>query len=420
MTNQLPGISVVMPLLNQAEFLEESVRSVVQQPLDNLELVVMDGGSEDGGLGRLARLAEEFPGRIRWFSAPDNGPAQAINRAVNLARHELLGWLPADDLYTPGAVRRAVEALSDNPLWQMVYGHADHVDVAGRPLGRYPSLQPDAPIESFAEGCFVCQPTLFMRRATWLQAGGLDESLRASFDFDLWLRLFRKHAGRIGFISETQALSRLHQGGITARYRERVALEGLRVLSTHLGHAPMEWMLTHFEECLAAHPFEAAERDLVEHLYALEAKTERWLTETQRARLRDWIASHRAVQCGSRYWHANAYADGWLPNVAEVRLRAAPIDGSDVVLQLEHRHPLGLPLRLTVTGPGGLAWELVVPINGPFDLTLRVPSGLANQRCVWRLSCDGFAPADCEPGSQDVRRLGVLLHGLKQASPTHG
>lgn len=417
MDQDLPGVSVVMPLLNQAAFLEESVRTVVEQPLERLELVVMDGGSTDGGLSVLSRLADRYPGRIRWFSAPDGGPAEAINRAVRMARHELLGWLPADDLYTPGAVLRAAQAFRDHPLWQIVYGEGEHVDLVGRSLGRYPTLGPDTPITAFADGCFVCQPTLFMRRAVWLNAGGLDESLRASFDFELWLRLFRAHAGSIGFVGAVQALSRLHEGGITARQRERVALEGLRVLRRHLGVSAPHWLLTHFNECLAIHPFEPQALDLVAHLKGLVAKAAGDLEPAHRADLEAWIDGHQALQCGSPEWQADAHLDGWLPAQAEVRLRHLPPGATAVRLQVEHRHPAGLPLRLTVSGPGGLRRAHEWAGEGALELNLPLPSGLDRQRCVWRLDCEGFVPAELDAANTDRRRLGVLLRGLRVVHP---
>jgi glycosyltransferase involved in cell wall biosynthesis len=98
-----PVLSVVMPSLNQRAFIGEAVRSVMAQAIDGLELVVQDGGSLDGTLDELAALSAEFAGRLRWASAPDAGPAEAIHRAVLAARAPVVGWLNSDDLYTPGA-----------------------------------------------------------------------------------------------------------------------------------------------------------------------------------------------------------------------------------------------------------------------------------------------------------------------------
>ncbi len=92
-----------MPTLNQRAFIADAVRSVFAQDLPGLELVVADGGSCDGTPSLLAELAEQHPGRLRWVSAPDSGPAAAVNRAVALAEGEVIGWLNSDDCYTLGA-----------------------------------------------------------------------------------------------------------------------------------------------------------------------------------------------------------------------------------------------------------------------------------------------------------------------------
>lgn len=134
-------ISIVMPSLNQARFLPEALDSVLAQDHAHLELIVADGGSSDGTAGILAERGATDP-RLRWFSKPDTGPAQALNRAMAEARGTLIGWLNADDLYAPGAVRRAAEALELHPEWVLAYGHGEHVDETGGLISPIPPCRP--------------------------------------------------------------------------------------------------------------------------------------------------------------------------------------------------------------------------------------------------------------------------------------
>ena len=166
----------------------------------------------------------------------------------------MVGWLNSDDVFVMGAVRRAVDVLQVNPAWLMVYGHGQHIDSNGRLLSHYPTLPPSTPVTQFAEGCFICQPTVFSRRSMWLLLGKLDESLKAAFDFDYWLRAFLAFPDRIGFVDAVQACSRLHDECITLRLRRTVALEGMQVLARHLGSAPKEWFLTYVNDLLAMPP----------------------------------------------------------------------------------------------------------------------------------------------------------------------
>ena len=94
-----PLVSIVTPSFNGAEFLEETIRSVLAQDYPRIEYLVMDGGSTDGTL----KILERYRGRLQFVSEPDGGAADAINRGFRKAKGEILAWLGADDLYLPGA-----------------------------------------------------------------------------------------------------------------------------------------------------------------------------------------------------------------------------------------------------------------------------------------------------------------------------
>lgn len=236
--------------INQAAFIEAAISSVLSQEYTRLELIVADGGSTDGTLDILSRL-QQADKRLVWFSEPDSGPAEALNRALAKVRGTVIGWLNADDLYLPGAVARSVDAFLANPLWLMLYAHGEHIDETGMFMHLYPTLPPDTPIEQFRQGCFICQPTVFFRRTLSEMLGPFDQGLKTAFDFDYWLRAFNAFTGRIGFVDTLQAQSRLHKDCITLRQRRTVILEGMQVLAKNFGHAPKEWVLTYLDELLA-------------------------------------------------------------------------------------------------------------------------------------------------------------------------
>lgn len=239
-----------MPSLNQAAFIETAIGSALGQDHPVLELIVADGGSTDGTLDILARIQARDT-RLRWFSGPDTGPANAINKALAQVRGTVIGWLNSDDVYAEGAVARAAQALAANPAWLMVYGQGTHISEEGTPIGHYPTLPPSTPVSRFLQGCFICQPTVFFRRTLHVMLGPFDETLKTAFDFEYWLRVFVAAPARIGFVDATQASSRLHDQCITQTMRRTVAIESMRVLARHIGHAPPEWLLTYFEEMVA-------------------------------------------------------------------------------------------------------------------------------------------------------------------------
>jgi hypothetical protein len=403
------ALSVVMPTRNQAAFLESAIRSVLDQP-EVEELVVADGASSDGTPELLSTLAAAYPGRLLWLSEPDSGPADAVNRAVARARGKLIGWLNSDDLYLPGAAARALQAFAARPELMLVYGEGEHVDAQGAPLGRYPTLGPEAPLTTWADGCPVCQPTAFFRREALLALGGLDTALRTAFDYEFWLRVWKAHPGRIGFVPQLQARSRLHAAGITLRLREQVALEGLQVVHRHLGPAPAHWLLTHAGEALARCPFEASPDALRARLLALAERARGWMVADGAEQLLRHLAAHRAWQLARADFAADVHADGWAPPTLALRIRQ-PATRPYRHLRLWGRHasPRRTPLCLQLKGEvGNLCWQGGVTSAGSFQLMLPLPAAPETLRLV--LQCEqGFVPSELDTRSNDHRRLSFLL-----------
>jgi cellulose synthase/poly-beta-1,6-N-acetylglucosamine synthase-like glycosyltransferase len=271
-----PLVTVLMPTLNQAEFIQSAIDSVLAQSHNNLELVVMDGGSTDATLSILESIGKQ-DARLRYFSQTDTGPAQALNRAMAKARGTIIGWLNSDDLYVEGAVARAVAYFSANPAALMVYGEGQHIDREGVVFETYPTLPSSTPVTRFAQGCFICQPTVFFKRTMPLLLGPFDETLKCSFDFEYWLRAFKAFPERIGYLWEVQAQSRFYAGTITMRQRRAVALEGVQVLQRHLGEAPKEWLLTYVDEVLASAELQQGIPDLAAHFAAFFEEAAAWV-----------------------------------------------------------------------------------------------------------------------------------------------
>lgn len=236
-----------MPSLNQADFIEAAIDSVLTQDYPAIELIIADGGSSDATLDILKAKAGKFT-NLRWTSESDTGPANAINRALRQVRGELVGWLNSDDLFTLGAIKRAVSAFSARPDWIMAYGQGEHIDETGKSIGQYPTKHPSVGLEGFRDGCFICQPTMFFKATLPVLIGYLDETQQTSFDFEYWMRCFSKFPERIGFIDRIQAKSRLHDQCITQNNRRLVAVEGVKLIHQYLGCGDIHWLVTYLEE----------------------------------------------------------------------------------------------------------------------------------------------------------------------------
>ena len=173
----LPLVSIVTPSFNQAQFLEQTIQSVLGQDYPRLEYIIVDGASTDGSVDIIHRYADRL---AWWVSEKDAGQAEAINKGFHRARGEIVAWLNSDDYYLPGAISVAVEAFHQNPEVGLVSGNVLAVDDTGRRLNviRYDDWGlPDLM-------CFkiIGQPSVFMRRSVLEQAGFLDTTYHLLLD----------------------------------------------------------------------------------------------------------------------------------------------------------------------------------------------------------------------------------------------
>jgi glycosyltransferase involved in cell wall biosynthesis len=200
-----PLVSVVVPSYQQGRFLEQALRSVLEQEYEPLEVIVVDGGSTDQSVTVIGRYED---GLAWWTSEPDRGQAHALNKGFARARGEVLGWLASDDALEPGAIARVVDELERRPDVLLVYGEALFVDESG--AGLFP-LEPRAfDVEAMVRACanHVVQPGSLFRRRAWELAGPLNEDGHYLFDFEFALAVGRD--GPVVPIPDRLALYRVH------------------------------------------------------------------------------------------------------------------------------------------------------------------------------------------------------------------
>lgn len=181
------SVSIITPSYNQVRYLEQTIQSVLAQEYPSLEYIIVDGASTDGS----QEIIEKHSARLAWWvSEPDDGQADAINKALRRASGEVVAWLNSDDLYLTGAVSAALQALEANPTVGMVFGDAITIDENGSELN--PLRFGNWGLQELMQFRIICQPAVFMRRAVLEQAGGLDPSYHFLLDHHLWIRLAQR------------------------------------------------------------------------------------------------------------------------------------------------------------------------------------------------------------------------------------
>jgi glycosyltransferase involved in cell wall biosynthesis len=183
----------VTPSYNQAQFLEETIRSVLLQGYPNLEYIVMDGGSTDGSVEIIHKYEP-------WFSyvhiGPDGGQAAAIAEGFRHASGDVLAWINSDDYYMPDAFQRVARFFVAHPGVVFGVGDVDSVGVSGEIIARNYAVRPNAFLTAnLGKHCWPQQGS-FWRRAAYEQVGGIDHSLRFCMDRDLFIRLAQSGPGR--------------------------------------------------------------------------------------------------------------------------------------------------------------------------------------------------------------------------------
>jgi glycosyltransferase involved in cell wall biosynthesis len=184
----LPRISLITPSFNTGRHLADAIASVLAQDYPSLDYLVMDGGSTDQTLDVLRSFGE----CVRWVSEKDAGQSDAIRRGFEQTTGEVLGWLNADDVLAPGALRAVGEFFAANPGVALVYGNANYIDAEGGSIGPCAHIEPFNADRLRHYSDFIVQPAAFFRRPAYEAIGGLDPRLHYGMDYDLWLKLARR------------------------------------------------------------------------------------------------------------------------------------------------------------------------------------------------------------------------------------
>jgi len=217
-------VSIVTPSFNQASFLEETIRSVLEQDYEPVEYVVVDDGSTDGSVEIVRRYAD----RLAWWTAQENrGQVPAINLGFTHTTGEYMAYLNSDDTLLPGAVARMAGELESDPDLLLVYGDARYTDESSQVTGYLSSREFDVAAMVRGADNHVVQPSTMWRREAWERFGPFDERGWYFFDFEFFLQF---PPDRVRRIPEPLSTYRIHPAAkSTGAYATRLARDHARL-----------------------------------------------------------------------------------------------------------------------------------------------------------------------------------------------
>jgi glycosyltransferase involved in cell wall biosynthesis len=226
-----PRFSIIVPSLNQGEFIGRALESLESQTYTEVEIIIVDGGSADSSVAQIQAFAEKSKRRVFWSSEPDSGQCAAINKGLRRATGEYFGYLNSDDILYPQALAMAAKSFQENAKLKWMYGDADLEYRNSESIKGYAVFGWD--YSKLLDDCFISQPACFWSRVLMDKVGVFDERLWGAFDYDFWLR-----AGKVSeplYLPLRLAATSCHDATKTFSQPFRLAVEKAEVQATHNG-----------------------------------------------------------------------------------------------------------------------------------------------------------------------------------------
>jgi glycosyltransferase involved in cell wall biosynthesis len=214
MSAELPLVSIVTPVYNGAQFIEELILSVKNQDYPHVEHIIVDDGSNDGDA--TVQALRKYP-HLCWWSHPNQGQYATMNVGLSAAKGDLVCFVSSDDILLPGAIKAVVEFFLSHPEMDGVFGLTGYMNEQGTSFSP-PLLFPSAPFWLVKYFAHVLHCSFYLRRESLMRFDLLfDPSLKYTGDYE-WMIRIAKTSLKIGMVKQKLSMIRLHSSQTSQLY----------------------------------------------------------------------------------------------------------------------------------------------------------------------------------------------------------
>ena len=228
--SQTPKVSIITVVYNGIAHLEQTISSVLGQSYDNIEYIIIDGGSTDG----TVELIKQYEDKIAyWVTESDAGIYDAMNKGLAKATGEIVGLINADDWYEKDAISVVVETFEKENA-DVVHGSMRIVKESGESFVK----MAESDISNLKKGMLLNHPTVFAKKSLYDQYGNFDTSYKIVADWEMMMRWFLND---VHFVPTKETLANFRMGGVSSEHLKRSFVEKHRVRQEHKVCSGIDW-----------------------------------------------------------------------------------------------------------------------------------------------------------------------------------